>query len=144
MKWLLGRKREVIKNNNPSILYLPRWKLLYACYNAVEYLPKMYSPRRKLRCFGVFFTAFTTFLSLTIVEFLGQPILCLVVSTPVITFFFRTFQLVVLSVLNGCVTSLIDFPSFLSWTSLFFLLNNKCSLYRQNKYIKPMSRIKGY
>ena len=61
---------------------------------------------------GFFFTALTMFLSSTAVVFLGRPVPCLVVSTPVVSFFFRTFQVVVLAMTNAYAMALFNFRSF--------------------------------
>ena len=77
-------------------------------------------------------------------------------STPAVYFFFRTFQVVVQLVVvqvvvqpNACAMALIDLPSFLSFkmacfspkdSSLDFMLvffKHKCSLHRQNPRLKP-------
>ena len=63
--------------------------------------------------FGVyFFTALTMFLSSTAVVFLGRPVRCLLFSTPAVSFFFRTFQVVVQAIPNVCPMALINFPPF--------------------------------
>lgn len=51
------------------------------------------------------FTDHTAFLSSTAVDFLSQSVRCLVVSTPVAPFFFRTFQTVVLAMSSASIRS---------------------------------------
>ena len=58
---------------------------------------------------GSFFTALTMILSSTAVVFLGLPVRRLLLSTPVVSFFFRTFQMVVLAIGNICAMALMDF-----------------------------------
>ena len=65
--------------------------------------------------FGVFFTALTIFLPSTTVVFLGRPIQCLLLRSPVVSSFFRTFQIVLVAMPNACPMALIDFPYFLSF-----------------------------
>ncbi len=69
---------------------------------------------------GSFLTALTMFLSSTAVVFLGLPVRCLLLSTPVAYFFFRTFQMVEMSMAKVCAMALIDFPSSLSFTIACF------------------------
>lgn len=57
-----------------------------------------------------FFTAFTMFLA--DVVFLGGPIQCLIVSTQLASFCFRTIQIVVLAMPDACALALIACPSF--------------------------------
>ena len=56
---------------------------------------------------GFFFTALTMFHA---VVFLGRPVRCLLLSTPAVSLFFRTFQVVVQAIPNACAMALIDFP----------------------------------
>ena len=69
---------------------------------------------------GSFFTALTMFLSSTAVVFLGLPVRRLLLSTPVVSFFFGTFQMVVLAIANICAMALMGFPSSLSFTIAYF------------------------
>lgn len=92
-----------------------------------------------------FFFTIVLLISCKCVFFPGLPVLCLVVSRSLVSFFFKTFQIVVSS-LPKCLCNmnqiswsiLISFPSFLyftmacSWTSLlslwwFILLTTNCS-----------------
>ena len=61
-----------------------------------------------------FFTFLTMILLSTAVVFLGRPVRCLLLSMPAVSFFFRTFQVVVRVIPNACAMALIDYPSFLS------------------------------
>ncbi len=61
--------------------------------------------------YGSFFTAITMFLSSTADVFLGLPVWDLLLSTPVVSFFLRTFLMVVLALADVCAMALIDFPS---------------------------------
>lgn len=45
---------------------------------------------------GVFFTGLTMFLSQTAAVYLGQPVQCLGVSAPVVSYFFNSFSKLVL------------------------------------------------
>ncbi len=51
---------------------------------------------------GSFFTAVTMFLSSTADVFLDLPIQGLLLSTPVVSFFLRRFQMVVLAIASVC------------------------------------------
>ena len=72
-----------------------------------------------LDVFGVFLTALTIFLSSTNVS-LVRPVRCLLLSTPVASFFFRTLQIVVGAMPNACQMALHDFHSFLSFKMASF------------------------
>ncbi|KAG7457652.1 hypothetical protein MATL_G00229460 [Megalops atlanticus] len=81
--------------------------------------------------FGFFFTALTRFLSSTAVVFLGRPVRYLLLSTPVGSFFFRIFQIVVLAMPNVCPMALISLlfsHRQVSSSCWFILFNKKCSL----------------
>ena len=106
---------------------------------------------------GSFFTALTMFLSSTAVVFLGLPVQRLLLSTPVVSFFFRTFQMVVLAMTNVYAMALIDFPSTLSFTIAFlfthrhlygFLVgytsNFNYNLHRQNPSLKLSIDVQHY
>lgn len=61
-----------------------------------------------------FFTALKMFLSsAAVVVVLGRPVRSLLLSTPVVSVFFRTVQIVVFSMPRFCAMALIDFLSFL-------------------------------
>ncbi len=51
---------------------------------------------------GSFFTAVTMFLSSTSDVFLDLPVRGVLLSTPVVLFFFRRFQMVVLAIASVC------------------------------------------
>ena len=71
-------------------------------------------------CFGgFFFTALTMFLSSTAVVFLGQTVWCLFLSTLLVSFIFRTFQ-VVQAIPNACAMALNNFSSFLNFKMACF------------------------
>ena len=64
---------------------------------------------------GFIFTALTMFLSSTADVFLHLSVQDLLLRIPVVSFFFRTLQTVVLAMVNFCVMAMIDFPSSLSF-----------------------------
>lgn len=73
------------------------------------------------------FTAFTMLMSSTAVDTLGWPVLCLLVSLPVVSVFFRTFQIVVLAIPNGCAIALNDFPSSFNFKTVFIFSHRPLS-----------------
>ncbi len=84
-----------------------------------------------LTVLGFFFTALTMCLSSTADIFLGPQAQRLLFNTPEVSVFFRTFQMVVLAIINVCAMALVDFPSSLSFrvacfspldSSLIFML----------------------
>ena len=89
------------------------------------------------------------FLSSTAEVFLGLPVQHPLPGTPVVSFFFRTFQMVVLATANVCLMALIDFPPSLNFkyacfspidSSLDFMLSTfltlKRSLQNQNRKLR--------
>ena len=87
---------------------------------------------------GFFFTALTMFCPQLLIR---RPVWYLLLRTPVVTVFFRTFQIAILAMANVCVMALIDFPFSLSFkiaslipinSSWFLLFNYKCNWWRQN------------
>ena len=82
---------------------------------------------------------------LTADVFLGPMVRHLLLSTPVVSFFFRTFQIVVLTMANVCAIAQIDFPSSPIDSSLVFMLVMPlCSLQRQNQKLKVRVDIENY
>lgn len=71
---------------------------------------------------GFSFKFLTMFLLLTADVFLGLPIGYLLLSTPVVSLFFRAFQMVVLARANVCAMALIYFPPTLRFTIACFSL----------------------
>lgn len=61
--------------------------------------------------FFLFFTALAMILLSDAVVFLGLPVHCLLLTTTVVSLFFRKYQIVVLAKLNVCAMTLIDFHS---------------------------------
>ena len=64
---------------------------------------------------GFFFIFLTVFCHQLLMLFLCLPDRHLLLTTPVVSFFFRTFQMVVLAMANVCAMALMEFPSSLSF-----------------------------
>lgn len=77
----------------------------------------LFSPRENANiardCAFRIYPCFGGFLYSSAVVFLDRRVRCLVVSTPMVSFFFLTFHVDVLVMLNACAQALIDFPSLL-------------------------------
>lgn len=70
----------------------------------------------RLAGLGRFVTALALFTSSTAVDILGRPVPCFLLrSTPVVCFFFRTFQIIVVASLNVGAIALINVHSSLSF-----------------------------
>lgn len=67
-----------------------------------------------------FFTALTISL-LSVVVFLERPVGCLLLSSPVVFLFHRTFQIVVLAIRIVLEIPLMDFPPLLSFRMTCFV-----------------------
>lgn len=74
-----------------SFIFLLKSSLMVGLWNPQPFYVKIFADVTDCYFGGVFLTVFTIFLTSNARVFLNWSVLCLIISTPVVTFFFRTF-----------------------------------------------------